>query len=278
MAVEHGRRADPGGRPRRRPRAARHERGARALLHGRRVARRRARAPRGPARALRALLPAESLPQRRARRRVHGRAGARGRDAGARRARRRGAAGLGEAGRGAQGLQAARGGHARARFRLHVPQARARGRVRQVLRAADGRQARQGRVQVRAAQGGAPRAARRVLPHARDGGLRQRPLLRVEPRRRGGVFLRAVRARNERGPARGARAPAQAQEAERRGPRRLRRGLHLRDARFPGAFLFLVFFRRGARRLGMALGTVVKPGWGTVIGGAFGDLLGILLL
>ncbi|KAH8071184.1 hypothetical protein JL721_4619 [Aureococcus anophagefferens] len=30
--------------------------------------------------------------------------------------------------------------------------------------------------------------------------------------------------------------------------------------------------------LGMALGTVVKPGWGTVIGGAFGDLLGILLL
>ena len=43
-------------------------------------------------------------------------------------------------------------------------------------------------------------------------------------------------------------------------------------------FLFLVFFRRGARRLGMALGTVVKPGWGTVIGGAFGDLLGILLL
>ncbi|KAH8099052.1 hypothetical protein JL720_2029 [Aureococcus anophagefferens] len=44
------------------------------------------------------------------------------------------------------------------------------------------------------------------------------------------------------------------------------------------SFLFLVFFRRGARRLGMALGTVVKPGWGTVIGGAFGDLLGILLL
>jgi hypothetical protein len=45
-----------------------------------------------------------------------------------------------------------------------------------------------------------------------------------------------------------------------------------------GAFFLFGRRRRGARRLGMALGTVVKPGWGTVIGGAFGDLLGILLL
>ena len=30
--------------------------------------------------------------------------------------------------------------------------------------------------------------------------------------------------------------------------------------------------------VGMALGTVVKPGWGTIVGGAAGDLVGILLL
>ena len=34
----------------------------------------------------------------------------------------------------------------------------------------------------------------------------------------------------------------------------------------------------GLATAGMALGTAAKPGWGTVAGGACGDLLGILLI